>query len=64
MTKRERARVGVARVMMTAMRVAGNKVGNGDFGKRDGDGNKGGRQATATATIRVIVMATRVARWW
>jgi hypothetical protein len=50
--------------MMTAMRVAGNKEGNGNFGKRDGDGNKGGGQATAIATIRVIVTATRVVGWW
>ncbi len=50
--------------MMTAMRVAGNKEGNGNFGKRDGDSNKGGGQATATATKRVIMMATRVAGWW
>ena len=50
--------------MMMAMRVAGNEEGNGDFGKRDGAGNKGGGQATATATKRVIVMATRVAGWW
>jgi hypothetical protein len=50
--------------MMMAMRVAGNKEGNGDFGKRDGDGNEGDGQATAMATKRVIVMATRVAGWW
>jgi hypothetical protein len=50
--------------MATAMRVAGNKEGNGDFGKSDGDGNKGGGQATAMATKRVIVTATRVAGWW
>jgi hypothetical protein len=46
------------------MRVVGSKDDNGNFGKRDGDGDKGGRQATATATKRVIVMATRVAGWW
>jgi hypothetical protein len=50
--------------MMTAMRVGGNKDGNGNFGKRDGDGDKGGGQVMATATIRVILMATRVAGWW
>jgi hypothetical protein len=49
--------------MMMAMRVAGSEVGNGNFGKRDGDGNKGGRQATVTATKRVIMMATRVPGW-
>jgi hypothetical protein len=50
--------------MATAMRVAGNEEGNGDFGKRDAEGNKGGGQATATATKRMIVTATRVAGWW
>ncbi len=50
--------------MAMAMRVAGSKEDNSDFGKRDGNGNKGGRQATATGTKRVIVMATRVAGWW
>jgi hypothetical protein len=64
MTKRARARAGVARAMAMAMRVAGSKEDNSDFGKRDGNGNKGGRQATATGTKRVIVMATRVAGWW
>jgi hypothetical protein len=63
-TKRARARVGAARVMMMVMRVAGNKEGNGNFGKRDGYGDKGGGQATETATIWVIVTATRVAGWW
>ncbi len=57
-------RAGAARAMMTAMRVGGNKDGNGNFGKRDGDGDKGGGQVMATATIRVILMATRVAGWW
>jgi hypothetical protein len=48
--------------MATAMRVrvSGNKEGNGDGGKSDGDNNKGGGQATAMATKRVIVMAIRV----
>jgi hypothetical protein len=55
---------GAARAMVTEMRVVGSKEGNGDLGKRDGDGNKGGRQATATATKRVIVTGTRVAGWW
>ncbi len=64
MTKRARARAGAARVMMTAMRMAGNKEGNGNFSKRDGNGNKGGGQATAMATKRVIVTVTRVAGWW
>ncbi len=56
-------RAGAARAIMTAMRVTGNKEGNGNFGKRDGNGDKGGGQATAMATKRVIVMATRVAGW-
>jgi hypothetical protein len=64
MTKRARARVGAARAMMMVMRMAGNKEGNGNFGKRDGNGNMGGGQAMATATKRVIVTATRVAGWW
>ncbi len=50
--------------MMAAMRVAGNKEGNGNFGKRDGNCDKGGGQATATTTKRVIVTASRVAGWW
>ncbi len=54
------ARERAARVMATVMRVAGNKEDNGDSGKSDGNGDKGGRRATATATKRVMVMATRV----
>jgi hypothetical protein len=64
MTKRARARAGAARAMTTVMRVVGSEEGNGSFGKRDGDGNKGGGQATATATKRVIVTVTRVVGWW
>ncbi len=45
--------------MATVMRVAGNEEGK--QGKGNSDGNKGGRQATATATQRVMAMATRVA---
>ncbi len=48
--------------MMMAMRVVGNKEGNGNLGKMDGNGNKGGRQAMATK--RVIMTVTRVAGWW
>ncbi len=33
------------RMMAMAMTVAGNKEGNGDCGKSNGDGNKGGGQA-------------------
>ncbi len=51
----------MARAMVMAMRVVGDKGGNGDAGRSDGDGNKGGKQATKTATKRVIVTATRVA---
>ncbi len=38
-----------------AMRVAGDKEAIGDGGKSNGDGNKGGEQATA-----MRAMATRV----
>ncbi len=64
MTKRARARAGAARTMATVMRVVGSKVGNGNFGKSNGNGNKGGGQATTMATKRVIVTVTRVAGWW
>ena len=66
MTNRSRARAGAARAIATVMRVAGSKEGNSNFGKRDGNGtkDKGGGQAAATATKRVIAMATRVAGWW
>jgi hypothetical protein len=43
------------------MRVAGNNKGNGDGGKSDWDCNKGGGQATAMVTKRVMVTAKRVA---
>jgi hypothetical protein len=46
--------------MATVMRVAGNEEGNVDDGKSNGNGNKGGGQATVTATKRVMVMATWV----
>ncbi len=39
------------------MRVAGNKEGNGNGGKSNSNGIKGGRQPTAT---RVMVMRMRV----
>jgi hypothetical protein len=43
------------------VRVVGDKEGNdGDGGKRDGNGNKGGRWATAMATKRVMVPVTRM----
>ncbi len=38
-------------VIVTVMRVAGNKEGNGDGGKSNGDSNKGGGQAMATRTM-------------
>jgi hypothetical protein len=47
-----------ARAMATAMREAGDKEGNGDGGKSDG--NEGGVQAMAIATRRVIVTVIRV----
>jgi hypothetical protein len=56
----KRARMRVARAMATVMRVVGNKEGNGDGGKSDGNSNKGGGQAMVAATKRVVVMATRV----
>ncbi len=51
----------VARAMVMAMRVAGNEGGNGNGGKSDDNGNKGGERATATVTKRVMAIATRVA---
>ncbi len=65
-----------ARAMATWMKVVGNKEGDGskamankDGGQVDsdskedgkGDKDKGGGQATATVTKRVIVIVTRVA---
>ncbi len=45
-----------------ATRVVCNKEGNGKSGKSDSDGDKGGRQATATrATTWPMAMATRLA---
>jgi hypothetical protein len=44
------------RVMVTAIRVAGNKKGNSNGGKSNGNSVEGGRQATAMRAI-----ATRVA---
>ncbi len=43
------------------MRVAGNKGGNGDDGRSNGNGDKGGGRATTMATKRVVVTVTRVA---
>ncbi len=57
MTKRERARA--ARAMAMAMRVAGNKEGEG--GKTMVMATRIGGKWTATVTKRVMVMATRVA---
>ncbi len=62
MTKRATAVVTIW-AMATVMRVEGNKEGDGkemDKGsKGNGDGNEGGRQATATTWT----MATAT-RWW
>jgi hypothetical protein len=55
-TKRVRART--ARAMATAMRVVGDKEGKSSKG--NGDGDQGGKQATATATKRAMAMVTRV----
>ncbi len=48
------------RVIVMAMRVAGNKEGNGNGGKSNDNGAKGGGEATA-----MRAMATRVVgkRW-
>jgi hypothetical protein len=43
------------RVMGMAMRVAGNKVGNGDSGKSNGNSVKDGGQATAARAIMTRV---------
>jgi hypothetical protein len=48
--------MGTKRAMAMAMRVVGNKKGNGNGGKSNGNGVKGGGQLTATRA-----MATRVA---
>ncbi len=47
-----------------AMKGVGKEEGDGEGGKSDSDGNKGGQQATKRATVRVgraIAMAMRVA---
>ncbi len=46
------------RAMVTAMRVADNKEGNGNSSGSDGHGNTGGKHATATRAI-AMVMAMR-----
>jgi hypothetical protein len=47
------------RAMATAMRVAGNKEGNGDSGKSNGNCNKGGRQETGTRAMAIRVTDER-----
>ncbi len=49
-----------ARVMAMVMRVGGDKEGDGEGAKRDGNGNNGGRQVMAKVTKRVMVMVTKV----
>jgi hypothetical protein len=44
-----------------AMRVAGNKEGNGEGSKGNGDSDKGVRQGAALATKWAMATATRVA---
>jgi hypothetical protein len=44
-----------------AMRVVGNKEGNGEGGKGNGDSNKGVRQGTALATKWAMATVTRAA---
>ncbi len=48
------------RAMVTAMRVAGNKEGNEDGGKSNGNGVEGGRRAT---TKRMMVTRVAAERW-
>ncbi len=57
MTKRERARA--ARAMVMAMRVAGDKTGEGN--KAMAMATRIAGEWTATVTKRVMVTATRVA---
>ncbi len=58
MTKRARAMA--ARAMAMTTRVAGDKEGNSDGDKSDGNDEKGGGRATAMAAKRVIVTAIRL----
>ncbi len=52
----------VARAMPTAMRVAGNKEGNGDGNRNSGNINDdGATRAVATATMWAMATGTRVA---
>jgi hypothetical protein len=44
-----------------ALRMAGDKEGNGEGGKGDGDSNKGVRRGTALVTKWAMATATRVA---
>ncbi len=47
-------------VMARVMMVVGDKEGNGDVGKSDGNGNKDGWQATA---MRAIAMRVAGKQW-
>ncbi len=38
----------------TTTKVAGDKEGNGNGGKSNGDGNEGGRQVTATRAMAAV----------
>jgi hypothetical protein len=48
--------VAMKRVMATATRVAGNKTGNGDGSKSDGNCNKVGGQATASRAMALAMV--------
>ncbi len=53
--------MGMKRAMATAARLAGNKEGNGDCGKSNGNGNKVGGQATAS---KEMAIATAMRGQW
>ncbi len=59
MTKRAMARA--ERAKAVAMRVTGNKEGNGQGGKGNDDGNKGVGQGATTEMKRTVATASRVA---
>jgi hypothetical protein len=52
------------RAMVTTMRVVGNKEGNGDGdgGRRNGNGVEGGRQATVMRAMAMRAAAERQQR--
>ncbi len=50
------------RAMVTATRMAGNKEGNGDGGKSNGNINKGGGQETEIRAMAIRVAGKRQQR--